>query len=85
MPIHDYQCRSCARQFELLVMPNQAAVCPACGGTDLQRLFSPAAAVSTTRTRQRSLAVARGKASATKKEQDHAHAEYLRKHEKDHS
>jgi hypothetical protein len=29
--------------------------------------------------------VARSKYSAEKKEKDHAHAEYLRKHERDHS
>lgn len=85
MPIHDYQCKRCKRRSELLVMPNQAAVCPACGGADLLRLFSPSASVSTTRSRQRSLVIARGRASAVKKEKDLAHAEYLRKHNEDHS
>jgi putative FmdB family regulatory protein len=84
MPIHDYQCQACRKRFELLVMPRQKPECPNCGSTDMARLFSPAAAVSTTRTRARSLAVARSKAGATKKEKDHAHAEYLRKHNEDH-
>lgn len=85
MPIHDYQCRSCGKRSELLVMPNQKPACPKCGSGDLAQLFSGTAAVSTTRTRRRSLAVARGKAGAVKKEKDHAHAEYVRNHEKEHS
>jgi putative FmdB family regulatory protein len=85
MPIHDYQCKGCKRRSELLVLPRQTAVCPACGSTDLLRLFSGSASVSTTRSRERSMAIARGKASVVKKEKDHAHREYLRKHNDDHS
>jgi putative FmdB family regulatory protein len=87
MPIYDYQCRKCRKRSEILVLPNQKQrpVCPACGSADLSKQFSGAASVSTTRTRQRSAAVARSKYSAEKKEKDHAHAEYLRKHERDHS
>jgi putative FmdB family regulatory protein len=81
MPIHDYQCQRCKRHSELLVMPGQTPICPDCGSVDLLRLFSPTAAVSTTRSRERSAAKARGKANAVKKEKDAAHAEYLRKHE----
>jgi len=87
MPIHDYQCRSCRKRAELLILPNQKGrpSCPACGSTDMVKLFSGVAAVSTTRSRERTASVARSKYSAEKKEKDHAHAEYLRKHEKDHS
>jgi putative FmdB family regulatory protein len=87
MPIYDYQCQDCRKRSEILVLPNQKQrpACPACGSTKLAKLFSGSASVSTTRTRERSAAVARGKYSAEKKEKDHAHAEYLRKHEKDHS
>ena len=81
MPIHDYQCQRCKRRSELLVMPGQTPKCPDCDSVDLLRLFSPTAAVSTTRSRERSAAKARGKANAVKKEKDAAHAEYLRKHE----
>jgi putative FmdB family regulatory protein len=84
MPIHDYQCQRCRRRSELLVLPKQKPVCPACGSVDLKQLFSGSAAVSTARSRERSLAVARGKAGAQKKEKDMAHAEYLRKHNEDH-
>ncbi len=81
MPIHDYQCQRCKRRSELLVMPGDEPLCPACGSADLLRLFSASAAVSTSRSRERSAAKARGKANAVKKEKDAAHAEYLRKHE----
>ena len=84
MPIHDFQCSGCGQRSELLVLANQPPMCPACGSTRLQRLFSGVAAVSTTRSRARSAAVARSKASAIKKEKDHAHSEYLRNHIKDH-
>jgi putative FmdB family regulatory protein len=85
MPIYDYQCRRCGHRFEQLVKPDETPDCPACGAGKPERLFSPAAAVSTARTRERSASVARSRARGVKKEQDHAHAEYLRKHEKDHS
>lgn len=85
MPIYDFKCNACAKRSELLVMPNQAPVCPHCGSADLLRLFSSTAAVSTTRSRERAMTGARRKAGAEKKEKDHAHAEYLRQHEKDHS
>jgi putative FmdB family regulatory protein len=85
VPIHDYQCRRCARRFELLVKPGQIPDCPACGAADAEKLFSATAAVSTARSRERALAVARGKASAVKKEKDHAHREYMQNHIKDHS
>lgn len=84
MPIYDYQCRRCKRHFELLVKPGETPNCPGCGTADPERKFPHSAAVSTSRTRGRSLAIARGKASAVKKEKDHAHAEYLRNHERDH-
>ena len=87
MPIYDYQCQSCRKRSEVLVLPNQKQppVCPMCGSKNLEKLFSGSASVSTTKTRERSAAVARSKYTAQKKEKDHAHAEYLRKHEKDHS
>ena len=85
MPIHDYQCQACKQTSELLVMPGQTPVCPACGSTAVLQLFSGSASVSTTRSRARSGAIARGKASAVKREKDHAHGEYLRKHDRDHS
>jgi putative FmdB family regulatory protein len=84
MPIHDYRCQGCSKQFELVLLAKEKPCCPGCGSTRLERLFSGAAAVSTSSTRARSAAVVRSKAGAVKKEKDHAHAEYMRNHIKDH-
>jgi len=85
MPIYDYQCRSCQQNFEQFVKAGETPACPACGRTDIVRLFTPSAAVSTAKTRERALAGARSRAKAVKQEKDHAHREYLQNHIKDHS
>lgn len=40
MPLYDFRCRTCGKEFEALVRPPDAASCPACGGVDLERLLS---------------------------------------------
>ena len=41
MPIYEYECRACANRFELLIRGTSAApACPACKGTDLEKLLS---------------------------------------------
>ncbi|MFQ5581864.1 MAG: FmdB family zinc ribbon protein [Mariprofundaceae bacterium] len=41
MPIYEYQCQSCDRQFETLVMQrNESVHCPACNSTELKKLIS---------------------------------------------
>lgn len=47
MPLFDYRCRKCGREFEALVRPQDAAppACPACRSTDLDRQL-PTFAVS---------------------------------------
>ncbi|MFO8090487.1 MAG: zinc ribbon domain-containing protein [Desulfatiglandaceae bacterium] len=43
MPIYEYSCLSCGRNFQLLVLNRrdvEAAVCPSCGGGELKRLIS---------------------------------------------
>lgn len=39
MPLFDYRCRACAKEFEALVRPQDAEPprCPSCGATDLER------------------------------------------------
>jgi putative FmdB family regulatory protein len=84
MPIYDYRCRGCGRQFEELVRLGETPNCPDCNGQDLERLVS-IPAVSTDKTRKRSLGEARARAGKVKREQDHAQAEYERNYIKDHS
>jgi putative FmdB family regulatory protein len=49
VPLYEYTCRACAREFEALVRSDAAASCPGCGSTDLDRLLS---VVSVGRTRE---------------------------------
>lgn len=48
MPLFDFKCRACGRQFETLVRPRDAEppTCPACRGTDLEKLLSVPAVTS---------------------------------------
>jgi len=41
MPIYEYHCNACGREFEELVMGKDAAVqCPACGSAKTEKLMS---------------------------------------------
>ena len=40
MPLYDYRCKACGVEFEALVRPPSAPVCPACASDDLERLLS---------------------------------------------
>jgi len=49
MPIFEYHCQGCGADFETLVRPNAPApVCPACSGTDFEKLISSPAIKSPT-------------------------------------
>jgi putative FmdB family regulatory protein len=45
MPLHEYECRSCGKQFEELVslQDESAPACPSCGSLDTARLVSACA------------------------------------------
>ena len=40
MPIYEYACLSCGREFEELVQGDQQPACPACGKSLLERCMS---------------------------------------------
>ena len=40
MPIFEYSCKSCGREFETLVRPDTTPACPDCASTELERLLS---------------------------------------------
>jgi putative FmdB family regulatory protein len=46
MPIYEYQCEACRRDFELLVRSGEDVTCPHCGGRRLVKQFSVPAAHS---------------------------------------
>jgi len=67
MPIYEYRCRACAREFEVLVRAGNMPACPACAGTDLERRLS-LFAVDSDGTRQ--AARDRSMAKGVKRQQD---------------
>jgi putative FmdB family regulatory protein len=47
MPIFEYQCASCGKEFELLVRNSSSAVeCPGCNGTELRKKLSAFATIT---------------------------------------
>jgi putative FmdB family regulatory protein len=40
MPIYEYRCQGCSREFEALVTARTVPLCPTCGGGALERLIS---------------------------------------------
>ena len=40
MPLYEYVCRKCSKQFEELVFGASVPVCPACQSTDVERILS---------------------------------------------
>jgi putative FmdB family regulatory protein len=44
MPLFEYQCKSCSREFELLVRGSETPECPSCRSTALERRLSVFAA-----------------------------------------
>jgi putative FmdB family regulatory protein len=51
MPLYEYRCRDCGRQFETLVTASRVPHCPVCAGADLEKQLS-VFAVSTSSPRQ---------------------------------
>lgn len=40
MPIYEYACQNCGREFEKLVRADTVPACPGCGSTQLQKQLS---------------------------------------------
>ncbi len=40
MPLYEYVCRKCSKQFEALIFGADVPACPACQSTDLERILS---------------------------------------------
>ena len=41
MPLYDFACSACGQRFEERTEPGETAPCPACGGRETRRLFTP--------------------------------------------
>ena len=48
MPIHEYACRDCQRDFEMLVRHDTVLQCPGCQSTALERRLSVFATAGST-------------------------------------
>ncbi len=48
MPIYEYKCNGCGKEFETLVMGKTEPECPGCDSRDLTRLMSACGYVSKT-------------------------------------
>lgn len=46
MPIYEYKCNQCEKEFETLVMGGRAPECPECDSQDLSRLMSACGFIS---------------------------------------
>jgi putative FmdB family regulatory protein len=44
MPLFEYQCKSCSKEFELLVRGAETPACPSCRSTELEKRLSVFAA-----------------------------------------
>ena len=84
MPIYEYKCRSCAAEFELLVLGKTVPACPSCQSQDLEQLLSTFG-MSTDGIRQANALAARRASVQAKdfKDQNVAQAEYVQKHRDD--
>ncbi len=82
MPLFDYRCESCAREFEVLIRPashgDPAPSCPACGSDKLERLLSTFALSSREKTQaaaaaknRKAAAIGRADTAAMDREIDH--------------
>ncbi|RME66196.1 MAG: zinc ribbon domain-containing protein [Nitrospirae bacterium] len=40
MPIYEYKCENCDKDFEVLVFGNQKVKCPECGSENIKKKFS---------------------------------------------
>jgi putative FmdB family regulatory protein len=79
MPIFDYRCRACAREFETLVMKSSTPACPACQSQDLEKLLS-LPAVKSSGTHDLAMKAARQRDRRQGDERARAQREYELKH-----
>jgi len=86
MPIYEYRCRQCAKEFELLILKTSPVpACPSCQGQEIEQLLS-GFAVDSEGTRQSHLQKARQsyKASGQLKDKQVAEVEYYKKEQAEH-
>ena len=81
MPLFDFKCRQCGRQFEALVRTGQPVMC-SCGSDDLEQLLS-GFAVSSSTIRKANLDAVRQKGAKARQEKLRADHNSMEKHIRD--
>ena len=88
MPIFEYACKACGRQFEFLKLPTTttAPVCPDCQSGDLERLLS-GFAVNTPELSKARVKSARRQLQESRdyKDKKVAEQEYIQEHIREHT
>jgi putative FmdB family regulatory protein len=79
VPIFEYECRTCGREFELLVRTGDVPACPSCAGRDLEKLLS-LSAVSSDSTRKANITKARLANKAVQRDKAMAEIEEIHEH-----
>lgn len=80
MPIYEYRCRTCQNEFEVLVRGDVSPVCPACEGTELDKLLS-LPRVHSEGTHAKALRAAKKRDSIQARERMHTRLEIERNHD----
>ena len=81
MPIYEYVCKECGREFELLIRGELTPQCPSCESEKLERLIS-LPRVQSTSTREKSLRAAKTRDAKQGKERMHDQLSYEKSHDR---
>jgi putative FmdB family regulatory protein len=83
MPIFEYECRACGREFEQLVRTGDVPACPACQSQDLEKLLS-LSAISSESSRRANIQKARQAGKKVQKDKAMAELDEIREHYGEH-
>ena len=81
MPIYEYSCQKCGRQFEALVRGRTKPACPSCKSRDLKRLLS-LPSVRTEGTKARGLQAAKKRDAVQANDRMQEQMQYERSHDR---
>jgi putative FmdB family regulatory protein len=74
VPLFEYRCPACDREFELLILGTAVPACPTCGSTSIEKLLSMFAVSSDgtqLRSREKLGVSQRARSAANRQEREH--------------
>ena len=80
IPIYEYSCQECGKEFEALVRGDAGVACPACESSDVERMFSLPTVHSST-THQMAMRAAKARDKKQGEERMRAQREYELNHD----